>query len=190
MSGTYERELVNTLRKIGHNALRTPSSGSSTETELPDFIASIQYTQNEATSHLTEHTNINNVDAVLDVIRRLTQITKTIGGELKSKNGKRIYIEKREVNELYEYCTTFGAEPRIAARFKTKDTPVKTYLVHPEDLPQTENSYKVTFTIAKDDAREIIQHESKHNDAGIELNEVGTAHIHSEIDRVPAGRVW
>jgi len=189
MSGKYERELVNTLRTLEHNALRTPSSGSSTKTELPDFIASIQYTHGEIQQFLQANTNSEDVDTLIGALRELTQMSKIIGGELKSKRGKRIYINEKEVIDLYEYCKTFGCEPRIAARFKTKDTPVKTYLLHPEDLPQTpENNYKVTFKIAKEQPREIIQHETKHNDAAIELNETGTANLHTDIDGVPAGR--
>lgn len=189
MSDRYERELVNTLRTLDHNALRTPSSGSSTKTELPDFIASIQYTHTELQDFLETHTDTDNTDALLTTLQKLTQLSKIIGGELKSKNGKRIYIDEREVNELYEYCRTFGSEPRIAARFKTKDTPVKTYLIHPEDLSRTpENNYKVTFETAKQQAREIIQHKSKNTNAAIEMNQIGTGLLHTDTDGVPAGR--
>jgi Holliday junction resolvase len=175
MSGKYERELINSVRELGYNGLRTPSSGSSTKTELPDFILSVQYTDNQIIEYLHENSSMDDVETMITVVNRLTNFSKVIGGELKSKSEKRIYIDESEIIDLNEFCRTFGAEPRIAIRFTTKDTPVKTYLLHPSDVPQTKSDYyKITATNAEEQALEIIRHSSKNKNVEIERNKIGT----------------
>lgn len=175
MSGKYERELINTVRELGYNGLRAPSSGSSTKTELPDFILSLQYSEEQMVRYFHENTEMDDVESMIAIVNQLSNFSKIIGGELKSKSEKRIYIDESEIIDLKAFCRSFGAETRIAVRFTTKDTPVKTYLLHPDDVPQTKSDYyKITFEIAEKHAVEIIRHESKNKKSRIERNEIKT----------------
>ncbi len=63
--------------------------------------------------------------------------------ECKSRKARQVYLEKREVEELQEFSTAFGAQPFVAVRFDTW------YFLTLEDLEEHDGSYGVRLEIAQ-----------------------------------------
>lgn len=65
---------------------------------------------------------------------------RIVGIETKSTSGDSVYIAKKEVKKLENFCKKFGCEPLIGVRFDR----VGWLFVRPEECDQTEKSFKVT----------------------------------------------
>lgn len=42
----------------------------------------------------------------------------TLGIEVKTKEAEKVYIEKKQINELKQFCETFGATPLVIVKMK------------------------------------------------------------------------
>lgn len=113
-----ERQLVNTLTRCGYAAMRCPSSGSATDRDLPDVIAS------------TQHSEV--YDSDLDARRPVAEVW-TI--ELKATAGTTAYADASEIEDLQAFAEAAGAQAYLAARF---DYDTTFYLVEPEFCRRTE----------------------------------------------------
>ena len=72
-------------------------------------------------------------------------VLRKVAIECKSSRSTTIYLEKREIDELKQFCALFGAEPWIAVRFLEEPW----YVVNVEDLRETPAQYGVSLTLAK-----------------------------------------
>lgn len=63
-----------------------------------------------------------------------------IGIEIKSSSSDVIYVKKKEVEKLREFCDKFGCKPLIGARFDHRGW----LFVSPSECDRTEKSLKVT----------------------------------------------
>jgi len=111
-----ERELVNTLDAVGWGVLRCPSSGSSSQRDLPDVLAG------------------KNANATLADI----QLAQSLAIELKSGSATTLYVDADEVAALESFADRFGATPLLGARFTSQSSPVQIYGVRPSDARKTD----------------------------------------------------
>lgn len=114
MSATWERELVNILTELGYGAVRIPSSGAGTDRDLPDILWG-----EPLTGGGEQHAHVYAI-------------------EHKSGSDTTLYVEDHEVASLGRFAKAFGAEPMLAARFTSRDTPTGHYLVRPSDARMTD----------------------------------------------------
>lgn len=107
----YERELVNLLSDMKFAVIRVPSSGSSTDRELPDLLAG-----NKESS--------------------LSEFRGVYAFEAKYNSGDYIYVEGGKVEGLKWVADRFGGVPKIASRW-SQDT--NWYLSDPSDCHKTDS---------------------------------------------------
>lgn len=72
-------------------------------------------------------------------------ILRKVAIECKSSRSSTVYLEKREVEELKQFCSKFGAEPWIAVRFINEPW----YFVNVEDVHETPAACGVSLDLAK-----------------------------------------
>jgi len=73
---------------------------------------------------------------------------RKIAIECKCINNGSFYFEKKEIDDLKEFCNRFGAEPWIAIKFGESE--LKDWLFFMlEDLKETEKGYSVTAELGK-----------------------------------------
>jgi len=65
--------------------------------------------------------------------------------ECKSLSGTNKFFATREISELQEFCSKFGAEPWIAMRFDND----KWYFLNLEDMKKNNKGYSISYSIAK-----------------------------------------
>lgn len=70
---------------------------------------------------------------------------RKVAVECKSSRSTTMYLEKREVQELKQFCSLFGAEAWIGVRFLQEPW----YFVMLEDLKETNAQYAVSLALAK-----------------------------------------
>jgi len=135
----YERHLVNALTDHGIPAMRAPTSGSSTDRDLPDILAG-----RPATGHpspATEPVPLSTVWAI----------------EHKSISASNAYVSGDEVDALVTFARAFGAAPYLAARFKGRGKDRVHYLVSPSDCRVTDGGqYAIHEGTAPDVARVVV----------------------------------
>lgn len=132
MAGTkYERELVNAFTELGWGAIRTPTSGSATDRDLPDLIVG------EPMQDWEHHTG------------RPASFPRAI--ELKATSSTTAYVKGFEVDDLRRFAKSFGATPLIGARFKHAGKRNPFYLLEPGEARHTDEG---NFGIPEADAEE------------------------------------
>lgn len=135
----YERNLVNLLDEAGLGALRIPSSGSSTERDLPDILVG---------------------EPVKDPTRPELNgwgLSHLWFLELKSGGATTLYVDKREVEALERVASTWGGTPLLAARFTTQASPTHYYLVRPDDARETDTSFGLPEADIRERATRIVK---------------------------------
>lgn len=78
--------------------------------------------------------------------------TRKLAIECKATGGNKQYLERKQVDDLRKFCTTFGAEGWIAVRFDhySKKDELGWYFLTMEDLKETEGSnYVISIELAK-----------------------------------------
>jgi len=113
-----ERELVNTLERVGYAAMRCPSSGSATPRNLPDVLAGIEHWDGKPALGVP--------------------VSRALAIELKSGSSTTLYVAAEEVAALKSFADRFGATPLLGARFTSQSSPVKIYGVRPPDARKTD----------------------------------------------------
>lgn len=171
MSGRYERELVNTFDAVGMGALRAPSSGSATGRELPDVLAGRSQTEATVMSTLASATNDSVSDeAISNAATMLSPVTTAFGIESKNQQGTTLYVDSEEVEKLLRFCSHFGAQPRLSARFTEQRHPTEHYLLPPAGARITdEGNYGLPVSDIADRATEIVYPETATQEAKIEF---------------------
>lgn len=120
----YERELVNALREAGFGAQRTPSSGSSTDRELPDIVAG--------------RGDLPAMDGRLKSSPSEWPATNVVGIEHKSGNATTMYVDENEVAELQEWGEVWHARVLLGCRPTDGTSPKLHYLAPPENARRTQ----------------------------------------------------
>ena len=115
----YERDLVNAFESCGWRALRAPGSGGVTQRDSPDVLAGKAHPQ-----------TTSNGDP----------LSRAIAIELKSTSSTTAYVTSEEVTALERFAIDFGAEPRLAVKFKGTGTRTAFWLVEPTEARIVEGS--------------------------------------------------
>jgi Holliday junction resolvase len=135
MGGTrIERRLVNTFSDIGWGALRTPTSGSATDRDLPDVLTG---------RPLSDPEYSEGIEAGSDAYAI----------EVKATQGTTAYAGRDELAGLTRFADAFGAQPLVAAYFKQQGGErSRFYLVPLDELRMTAKSGGVPEATATDRA--------------------------------------
>jgi Holliday junction resolvase len=129
-----ERQLVNTYTSLGWGALRTPSSGSATDRDLPDV--------------LTGHPHQDPVGVAT---------SEAYAIEVKATSQTTAYVRHDELNGLTRFANRFGAQPLVAAYFKQQGGErSRYYLVPLGELRMTDKNAGVPEATADDRACFIV----------------------------------
>ena len=157
--GRYERQLVNALDTHGWAVLRAPSSGSSTERELPDVLA-LRRDDTVARSH-GGHAG----DDTAATVR-----AEALAVEAKTTSSTTAYAKADEVAALRSFADRAGARPALAAKFKRPGgdrSPF--YLVDPADCRMTDSgNYGVPESDAADRAFAVVYAATRTKSARVE----------------------
>lgn len=170
MSGTYERELINAFDTLDIPSMRAPSSGSSTSRELPDILASWSIGVEDICNQIQQSTGLREDEGPLEAAKSLAPLSKPYGIEHKAQQGTTLYVDADEVEKLIKFCESFGARPRLGARFREQRHPVDHFLVHPDDARTTDTGrYGLPVEDIESRASEIITPDSDSRDATIKI---------------------
>lgn len=94
-----ERKLVRAFRDCGYGAVRTPTSGSGTDADLPDVLAASRVDVEGMTGPIATYAD-------------------ALAIEVKSTSETTAYAAEGEIEALGRFAYAFGAIPYIAAWFK------------------------------------------------------------------------
>lgn len=130
-----ERELLNKFRDNGFGGLRAPSSGSSTDEDLPDILVSHE---------LPDFPGWADPYAIEAKYRGAQ--------DRAAKGNRKVYLNKEEVEALKRFADDFGATPLIFGRWSTRIEGVSEavwWVFKPEDIPSTEESKRISYDEAE-----------------------------------------
>lgn len=171
--GKYERELVNSLTAAGIPSLRAPSSGGGTDRVLPDIIAGMSRPADVIESRLDSLVGDRvSKSGIENAASLLAPAGNVYGIELKSQSGTTLYVSEDEVRKLKEFCSAFGAVPRLGARFTDRSHPTEFYLIDPDDARITDSgNYGLPVRDIEERASEIIYPDTTTQEIKIEFED-------------------
>jgi Holliday junction resolvase len=146
----YERRLVRALTASRFGAVRIPTSGSGTDADLPDVLAS-----RRVQLHRQPSPRVSVDDGDDGALRTLSDAWAI---EVKSGSQTTLYADEGEVEQLARFAGQWGAKPLIAARFTDQASATEYFLVRPMDCRTTDGGrYGVPAADAAERAFAVVE---------------------------------
>lgn len=129
--GRHERDLLAAFEDAGYAGMRAPSSGSATDRDLPDVLVGKR-----------DHAD--------------RDLSRAYALELKTTSSTTAYADASEVDALERFAESFGARPRLVAKFKGRGTRTRFWIVPPREARLTdEGNYGLPHSDIEDRATQV-----------------------------------